>query len=273
MPGVAKTLLARTLAHVAGGEFSRIQFTPDLMPSDVVGTSIFDMQSHTFHVRKGPLFGNVILADEINRAPAKTQSALLEAMQEGQVSIDGETHVLPRPFLVLATQNPVEHEGTYPLPEAALDRFFFKIQVGYPSETEELAILDRHVDGLHAAEEGLERVERVLDAETFDRLRRELAGVRIADEIKGYVVALVRATRSATETRLGASPRAAIVLMTGARALAAIRGRDYVTPDDIQELAHPALEHRILLDPAAELDGLEPRVLLDRILTRVEVPR
>lgn len=273
VPGTAKTLTARTFAALLGGSFQRIQFTPDLMPSDVVGTSIFDMENRDFRVRRGPIFANVVLTDEINRAPAKTQSALLEAMQEGQVSIDGTTHDLPRPHLVLATQNPVEHEGTYPLPEASLDRFFFRVTVDYPSEELEVEILGRHAGGLHSAEEALSSVEPVLEAASLTRARSAMASVRMDEDLLKYVVRLAAATRGSSESRLGASPRAAVVLMTAARALAAVRGRDYVVPDDVHECLVPAWAHRLVLDPGAELDGLLPETFLERVLQQVEVPR
>ena len=273
VPGTAKTLTARTLAALLGSSFSRIQFTPDLMPSDVVGTSIFDMETRDFRVRRGPIFSSVVLADEINRASAKTQSALLEAMQEGQVSIDGTTHDLPEPHLVLATQNPVEHEGTYPLPEASLDRFFFRVRVDYPAQDLEIEILNRHITGLHSAERALADIEPVLDAAPLAAARATVHEVRIESELLAYIVRLAGATRASSESRLGASPRAAVVLMTAARALAAVRGRDYAIPDDIQECLVPAWAHRIILDPGAELDGLLPETFLERVLQQVEVPR
>ncbi|MAG56957.1 MAG: magnesium chelatase [Planctomycetes bacterium] len=273
VPGTAKTLLARTLAKLLGGDFARIQFTPDLMPSDVSGTSVFDLESQSFRVREGPIFANVVLADEINRAPAKTQSALLEAMQEAQVSIDGSSLALPQPHVVIATQNPVEHEGTYPLPEAALDRFFFRVLVDYLEEDLEVEVLARHRDGLHAAEASLDAVTPILAPDAMEAARAEILAVRMDHDLLRYVVQLAQASREAGDSRLGASPRAAVMLMTAARTLAAVRGRDYVVPDDIQETLAPAWSHRIVLDPGAELDGLLPEAFLSRLLQLVPVPR
>jgi MoxR-like ATPase len=273
VPGTAKTLFARTLARLLGGTWARIQFTPDLMPTDIVGTSVFDLDAQTFRVRLGPVFANVVLADEINRAPAKTQSALLEAMQEARVSIDGQSHDLPRPHVVIATQNPVEQEGTYPLPEAALDRFFFRVLVPYPTPEVEADVLARHRDGLHAPEAALVEVQPVLAVDTLLHAQALLRAVRIDDTLVTYLVQLARATRDRPEVRLGVSPRATVVLMTAARTRAAMQGRDYVVPDDIQELIVPAWAHRLILDPGAELDGLTEPALLARILEQVPVPR
>ncbi|MEN8184693.1 MAG: MoxR family ATPase [Myxococcota bacterium] len=267
VPGVAKTLLVRTLAAAIGVRFGRVQFTPDLMPSDVIGTTILDAGAVRF--RPGPLFTDLLLADEINRASAKTQAALLEAMQEGAATVDGVRHELGPWFCVFATQNPVEHEGTYPLPEAELDRFLFKVVVDYPGEVEELEILTRY--------HGLEREplpdEPVLDPGTLAQLRDLASRVIVRPELMTYVSALVRATRADADYALGASPRAGVMLLRAAKAHAALEGRDYVLPEDVQEMCRPALRHRVKLDPAAEVDGLTPDAAVERTLRGVTVPR
>lgn len=272
VPGLAKTLTVTTLAQALHAKFARVQFTPDLLPADLIGTQIYSPKDGTFSARKGPIFANIVLADEINRAPARTQSALLEGMQERHVTIDGVTRPLPRPHCVLATQNPIEHEGTHPLPEAALDRFFFRLHVPYPDEEYEIQVLDRHLEGLHGAEEHLGDVAPVLEGATLATVREEIAAVRVAPEIRAYVVRLARASRAEAAVRLGVSPRASIVLMTAARARAACAGRDWVEPDDVRELLEPAWAHRLILDPEAWIDGATADEVTRRLLERVEVP-
>ena len=269
VPGVAKTLLVRTLARAIDVRFGRIQFTPDLMPSDIVGTPVLDPRVGEFHFRPGPIFTDLLLADEINRASAKTQAALLEAMQERTVTVDGKRHDLGEYFTVFATQNPVEQEGTYPLPEAELDRFLFKIVMSYPSETEERDLLLRH----HVGDEPVGRAQPVFDAEALDRARALVRRVIVSDEIVAYVSTLVRSTRSDFQFALGASPRAGLLLLRAAKANAAVEGRDFVLPEDVQELFLPALRHRVILDPASEVEGLTPDRALERTLRTVTVPR
>ena len=272
-PGVAKTLLVRTLAEALGGSFSRIQFTPDLMPADVTGTSVFHPGEGEFRFRPGPVFAQILLCDEINRAPAKTQSALLEAMQEHSVTIDGTRHELPEPFCAFATMNPIEHEGTYPLPEAQLDRFLFKLVVDYPVpevEARLLAEAHRRPPGSSPSELGLRAVsspEEVLAA------REAVERVEVRDDLPDYVVRLFQETRQSPSLALGASPRAGVMLLRAAKALAAVEGRDYVTPDDVKAVFLPALRHRVVLDPAEEVEGVRPENLLESILDTVEVPR
>jgi MoxR-like ATPase len=270
VPGVAKTLMVRALAATLGLEFGRIQFTPDLMPSDVVGTHVFDISTSRFHLRKGPVFTELLLADEINRAPAKTQSALLEAMQERQVSIDGEQNPLPRTFTVFATQNPVEHEGTYPLPEAQLDRFLLKVHVDYPSEREEDEILSRATIGVGTQALG---VSQVVTREELTALRPLAAEVRVEDEVRRYIRELIRSTRSSPLVLLGAGPRAGVHLLIASRWSAALDGRLFVTPDDVQRMLPQVVSHRLILSPDAELDGLSAAQVLGRVASRVEVPR
>ena len=271
VPGTAKTLLARTVARLVRGSFARIQFTPDLMPSDLLGTSVYEIATSRFSLRFGPIFANVVLADEVNRAPAKTQSALLEAMEERQVSLEGSGRQLPRPFLVLATQNPVEYEGTYPLPEAELDRFLFKALVRYPAANEEEAILRLHDAGKHPRDtiDGLEP----LAAGALDDARREVDATTVADDVVRYVVAIVETSRKSADLHLGASPRAGVHLLRSAKANAAVEGRDFVTPDDVKYLAAAVLRHRFVLKPEAEIEGLDADAVVGRILSRVEVPR
>jgi MoxR-like ATPase len=272
-PGVAKTLLVRALATALGGSYGRIQFTPDLMPADVTGTSVFHPAQGAFHFQPGPVFAQVLLCDEINRAPAKTQSALLEAMQEGAVTADGRRHVLPRPFSVFATQNPVEHEGTYPLPEAQLDRFLFKVLVGYPAPDVEARLLAE----AHARDETATPAElgvrAVAAPEDVLRLRAEAAAVAVREDLPAYVVRILRATRQGGALVLGASPRAGVMLLRAAKARAALSGRAFVLPDDVKAVALPALRHRVVLDPAEEIEGTTADDALQRILDSVEVPR
>ena len=272
-PGVAKTLLVRSLALAIGGDYGRIQFTPDLMPADVTGTSVFLAQTGTFEFRPGPLFAHTLLADEINRAPAKTQSALLEAMQETAVTVDGVRHPLPTPFTVFATQNPIEHEGTYPLPEAQLDRFLLEIRVRYPEpEVEERLLTAASGRPWNATPDQL-GVETVSSPEELDRLRAIVRDVTVREDLIGYVVRLLGATRADGALRLGASPRAGVLLIGAAKALASLEGRTFVTPDDLKAVAAPVLRHRIALDPAEELSGASVDDVLRRILDAVEVPR
>ncbi len=272
-PGVAKTLFVRTLAQALGGSFARIQFTPDLMPADVMGTSIFHPGDGEFRFRPGPIFARFVLCDEINRAPAKTQSALLEAMQEGAVTIDGECHTLPADFCVFATMNPIEHEGTYPLPEAQLDRFLFKIQVTYPlPELEARLLAEAHKRSPSAGPAEL-GVQTVVSPEDFQRARDCIETVEVREDLPAYLVRLFEETRNSPSLVLGASPRAGVMLLRGAKAHAALRGRDYVTTDDIKDIFLPALRHRVALDPAEEIEGVVADDVLSRILDRVEVPR
>ncbi len=273
VPGVAKTLMARALARSVSAEFKRIQFTPDLMPADILGTSIFDLKSQSFVLVKGPIFTDLLLADEINRAPAKTQSALLEAMQERSVSLEGKLSTLSPLFTVIATQNPVESEGTYPLPEAQLDRFLFKIDVGYPADAEEEAILHQVHKGFDAGDLGRAGVNPTTTKEQVLQARGALQEVTIEPPVLAYIRKLVAATRSSPRIRLGAGPRAGVHLLLASKALAALRGRGFVTPDDVRYLAGPVLKHRLLLSPDAELDGATPADVLKEVVNAVEVPR
>ncbi|HEX6060949.1 MAG TPA: MoxR family ATPase, partial [Candidatus Limnocylindria bacterium] len=268
--GTAKTLLARTIAQLVGGTFKRIQFTPDLMPSDIVGTSVYEIATSSFRMRLGPIFANIVLADEVNRAPAKTQSALLEAMEEKQVTLEGDARPLPDPFLVLATQNPVEYEGTYPLPEAELDRFLFKAIMRYPEAAEEHAILRAHDQGQPLSAVGaLARLPAVALAEA----RAEVDRVTVEDSVVDYVVRIVAETRKSPDLLLGASPRAGVHLLRAAKASAALEGRDFVTPDDVKSLVAPTLRHRVVLKAEAEIEGLDADAVLRRALSRLDVPR
>ena len=274
VPGVAKTLLVRTLAHVLGTDFARIQFTPDLMPADITGTNVFNLQRNEFSLIKGPVFTSFLLADEINRAPAKTQSALLQAMQERAVTIDRETHLLSPSFTVFATQNPIEYEGTYPLPEAQKDRFMLKITMTAPDRAEELSLAQRTMtkespEALLA--QGV--VQPVIQAEDLAALREGLAGIVIRDELVAYLVDIVRATRTHESVLVGAGPRATQSLIKAARANAAISGRDFVTPDDVKALARPVLEHRLILRPEFEIEGLTVAEVIQQILQQIAVPR
>jgi MoxR-like ATPase len=273
VPGVAKTLMARTLATTLRADFKRIQFTPDLMPSDVIGTNVFDLQASTFSLRRGPVFTNVLLGDEINRAPAKTQSALLEAMEERQVTIDGVSHPLPNLFMVIATQNPIEYEGTYPLPEAQLDRFLFKVLIDYPTHDEGLQVLRNVHGGFNARRLAQSGIQPVADEAALLAAREEIAAVRVTDAVMDYIQRIVDESRRSPDLSLGGSPRAAIALLNTSKTLAALQGRDYVVPDDIKVLAAPVMRHRIILKPEAEIEGLNADRALERILARVEVPR
>ncbi len=268
VPGVGKTSLAKAIAHSIGGEWRRIQFTPDLLPSDVTGVSIWDRTANDFHFRPGGVFANVVLADEINRASPKTQSALLEAMEERQVTVDASTHRLPPPFMVIATQNPIELEGTYPLPEAQLDRFLMRLRIGYPDRDAELAILDAHSAGDLAPE----ALRPVTSADAIVGWTAELAHLHVAPELKRYIVDLVDATRHHRDLMLGVSPRGALGLQRAARALAASLGRSYVVPDDVKALAPAVLEHRVVLSPEAQLRGVSPAAVIGGVLDAVAVP-
>jgi MoxR-like ATPase len=274
VPGVAKTLLIRTLGHILGCESARIQFTPDLMPTDITGTSVFNLQKQEFTLVKGPVFTTFLLADEINRAPAKTQAALLQAMQERCVTIDRETHSLSPNFTVFATQNPIEYEGTYPLPEAQKDRFMLKISMGYPNQEEEIALASRLL-GTDSPEAILAngRVRKVIDAEDLVALRDALRDLTVRDEILGYLVEVVRKTRNFESVLVGAGPRATQALLLASRALAALSGRDFVTPDDVKSMALPVLEHRLILRPEFEMEGLTVPEAVHKIMEEVAVPR
>lgn len=273
VPGTAKTLIAKTLAMVVSGEFSRVQFTPDLMPSDIVGTSVYDLTTNQFNLKRGPVFTNVLLADEINRAPAKTQSALLECMEERQVSIDGVRHALSPPFMVLATQNPIEYEGTYPLPEAQLDRFLFKLRVDYLVAEVETQILMNYHQGFDATRLEAVGVESVVDSASLQECQKEIQGVTVEDSIFNYIVGLATASRNSDELVLGGSPRASIALLLASKTYAALQGRDYILPDDVKLLAPHVYRHRILLKPDAEIEGLTPDDVIDRLLAEAEIPR
>ncbi len=273
VPGTAKTLLVRAMAAAISGEFRRIQFTPDLMPSDITGTRIFDQQAMEFVFKSGPVFTSLLLADEINRTPPKTQAALLEAMQEHRVTVDGETHDLPAVFMVFATQNPIEFEGTYPLPEAQLDRFLLKILVGYPPADAEEAMLRRVHAGFDANDLQSAGIQPAADVGVIQRCRALIKKVRVEDAMFHYITALVAATRDHRQLVLGASPRASIALLGVGKALAAMRGRDFLIPDDIKSIAPATLRHRLLLRPEAEIEGVSADRVIENILDGLEVPR
>jgi MoxR-like ATPase len=273
VPGTAKTLMARCTAAAMDARFTRVQFTPDLLPSDIVGTSVWRADSAQFEFRPGPIFTDTLLADEINRAPAKTQAALLEAMEERQVTSDGETRPLGDRFLVVATQNPVEYEGTYPLPEAQLDRFFFKLFVDTPDQPTEAAMLRRIDAGFDSHDLVAAGIAPVIDSAALAAARAEVAAVRVSDEVVGYITAIVAATRTSPDLSLGASPRGAIALLRGAKAMAGIQGRDYVIPEDVKDICVPALRHRLVRRAEAELQGIGEVSAVERALARVPVPR
>ncbi|SEU18297.1 AAA family ATPase [Stigmatella erecta] len=269
VPGVAKTLTARSMASALGLAFTRVQFTPDLMPSDILGTNVFHPADNAFRLMRGPVFTEVLVADEINRTPPKTQAALLEAMEERQVTIDGVTHPLPPPFFVVATQNPLELEGTYPLPEAQLDRFLMRVRVGYPEAASEMAMLR----GFHQREGKPATVDRVLEAPTLAELQLRAARVTCDESILSYVVTLIRQTRAHPRIRLGASPRSAQAVLAAAKARAALRGTDFVTPDDVKDVVPSVLNHRLLLKAEAEVEGVTADEVLKQTLEQVQVPR
>lgn len=273
VPGTAKTLLAKTFAACVDLGFRRIQFTPDLMPGDVTGTNVFDFRTHEFHLTRGPVFTEVLLADEINRTPPKTQAALLEAMQERAVTIDGTRHDLGDGFLVIATQNPIEQEGTYPLPEAQLDRFLLEIRIPYPAREAELDLVRLHGHRTGMPDPRAHGVEPQCDLDFLRRARKAVGELRLSDEVLAYLVDLVRATREHPALRCGASPRAANMLATAARAQAALAGRDFVIPDDVKTLALPTLGHRVVLSPSAEIDGETTRSAIEQVLEETPAPR
>lgn len=267
VPGVGKTVLAKAIARSIGSSFKRIQFTPDLLPSDVTGVSIFNPRSAGFEFRQGPIFGQMVLADEINRATPKTQSALLEAMEEAQVTVDGVTHRLPNPFVVLATQNPIEYEGTYPLPEAQLDRFLVRISLGYPGRANELSMLDRQQRG-----HPLDALQQVVPVERLLEAQEAVQEIHVGDDAKEYIVTLVEATRHHDDIYLGASPRGSLALYHASRAWAALQGRDFVLPDDVKALAEPTLAHRVIVSPAARMSGVDSRLAVTTLLRSIPVP-
>lgn len=273
VPGTAKTLAVKTLAHIVGAQFSRIQFTPDLMPSDITGTNVFNMQTSQFGLRQGPIFTDILLADEINRTPPKTQAALLEAMEERQTTIDGERYPLSPIFTVLATENPIEYEGTYPLPEAQLDRFLMKILIGYPEQADEEEIVARWDAGFNSHQLEQVQITPLQDRTVIQQCRREVSQMRMEPGVQKYVVEIVRRTRSHPTILYGASPRASVALLLCSKALAAIRGRDFPTPDDIRDVAPPVLRHRLAMRAEAELDGATADAVISDILKTVEVPR
>ncbi len=273
VPGTAKTLTVKTLARIINAGFGRIQFTPDLMPSDITGTNVFNVASSNFSLRRGPVFTDILLADEINRTPPKTQAALLEAMEERQVTIDGEAYRLSPIFTVLATENPIEYEGTYPLPEAQLDRFLLKIILAYPSQEEEHEVVARWDAGFNARRLEDIAIQALADPDAIARCRTEVRNMRVEPGVQRYIVDIVRRTRDHAAVHYGASPRAAVALLLCAKALSAIRGRDFSTPDDVRDIARPVLRHRLTLRAEAELDGATPDSVIGDILQSAEVPR
>jgi MoxR-like ATPase len=273
VPGTAKTLMVKTLSEIVGARFSRIQFTPDLMPSDITGTNVFNMQTSEFTLRRGPIFTDILLADEINRTPPKTQAALLEAMEERQTTIDGERYQLSPMFTVLATENPIEYEGTYPLPEAQLDRFLLKILIDYPAEHEEQEIVARWNDGFNSHHLERANIQPLPDPASISFSRQEIRDMRMEPGVQKYIVDIVRKTRNHSTVLYGASPRASISMLLCSKALAAIRGRDFPTPDDVRDIAMPVLRHRLALRAEAELDGATTDATVADILKTVEVPR
>ena len=268
-PGLAKTLLARCFAMSMGCNFSRIQFTPDLLPSDITGTYVYNVKSSEFALRRGPIFTNVLLADEINRAPPKTQAALLEAMQERQTTLDGKTHSLTDPFIVIATQNPIEYEGVYPLPEAQLDRFLVRLQLGYPSRAEEVEILKRR---MQRGQEDIQ-LEPIANAETILALQKTVESIHVDDDVLGYVTDIVQSTRAQRQVEVGASPRGSLAIFKLARARAVFHGRDYVIPDDVKEVTSQALVHRMIMKAESWVKGLNPNQIIEEILKTVPVPK
>lgn len=271
VPGIAKTLTAKLVAKTLSVDFSRIQFTPDLMPTDVVGTSVFNVKTSEFTFSRGPIFGNVVLVDEINRAPAKTQSALFEVMEERQITVDGTTYILEFPFLIIATQNPIEQEGTYRLPEAQLDRFLFRIKLNYPNLEQETEILKRFRNDFTL--KSINTVVAVLNKQEIKQCQEIVEKVHIKDEILSYIAQVVTSTRNHSDLSLGASPRASLAIMRAAKAIAAMNGRDFVTPDDVKYVAEPVLNHRIILTAEREMEGVESEDIIKEITERIEIPR
>lgn len=271
VPGIAKTITAKLFAKTLKTDFGRIQFTPDLMPSDILGTSVLNMKTSEFEFKKGPVFSNIILIDEINRAPAKTQSALFEVMEERQITIDGKTYIMNAPFMVLATQNPVEQEGTYALPEAQLDRFIFKIKVDYPSTEEEIIILAQHHERKGRKPETA--IKAILDPSKLAEFKLSVLEVRCEEKILTYIAKIISKTRTHTHLFLGASPRASLAVLNTAKALAAMKGRDFVIPEDVKKALYPVLNHRIILSPEREMEGITPENVIDMIVQSVEIPR
>lgn len=273
VPGTAKTLMAKTLAYLIKTKSTRIQFTPDLMPSDILGTNVFDLSTGQFHLKKGPIFTQILLADEINRAPAKTQSALLEAMEEGQVDLDGERYPLAPPFMVIATQNPIEYEGTYPLPEAQLDRFLFKVLVPHPPLEVDVEVLRRFHHGFDPHDLPGTGMKPILTAEAIQQIQETIQSVIVEEGILHYIANIVMASRQSPDLILGASTRAASHVLLAAKTYAAIQGREYVTPDEVKYVINPVFRHRLILKPEAEIEGLDPDAVLEILLNQVEVPR
>lgn len=273
VPGTAKTLMAKTLAHLIQAQFTRIQFTPDLMPSDILGTSVFDITSGKFYLKKGPIFTQILLADEINRAPAKTQSALLETMEERQISLEGERYLLAPPFMVIATQNPIEYEGTYPLPEAQLDRFLFKVLVSYSPLETEVEVLRRYHRGFDAHDLSAAKLQAILTPERIAQVRQLIRQVTVEEGILTYIAQVAAASRQSPDITLGASTRASTHVLLAAKTFAALQGRNFVTPDDIKFVVLPVYRHRLLLKPEAEIEGLDADAVVQRLLNQVEVPR
>lgn len=271
VPGIAKTLTVKLLAKTFKADFKRIQFTPDLMPSDVIGTNVFNMKTSEFYFRQGPIFSNIILIDEINRAPAKTQAALFEVMEEKQITVDGETYNLGFPLFIVATQNPIEQEGTYKLPEAQLDRFLFRIKIKYPSQEEEFNILQRFREDTQ--DDVSKQISSVFTPTTLKKCMDAIQKVHIKDELLKYIASVTDLTRSSGDLFLGGSPRASLAIMRTSKALAALNGRDFVTPDDVQFVTYPVLNHRIILTPEREMEGLEPEDIIRELIKKVEVPR
>lgn len=271
VPGIAKTLTAKLFARTLNTGFSRIQFTPDLMPSDVLGTSVLNMKNSEFEFKPGPIFSNIVLIDEINRAPAKTQAALFEVMEERQITIDGKMNTMKAPFMVLATQNPIEQEGTYALPEAQLDRFLFKIEVDYPTAEEELSILKGHQKRKGKLPET--DIQAVLEPERLEEIKTQIHEIKIEEKLLEYITQIVGKTRNHPHLYLGASPRASIAIMNGAKAMAAINGRDFVIPEDIRKMLQPVMAHRLILSPDREMEGLRPKDIIEMISHSVEIPR
>jgi MoxR-like ATPase len=271
VPGIAKTLAAKLMAKTIDTGFSRIQFTPDLMPSDIIGTSVFNLKTSEFDFKKGPVFSNIILIDEINRAPAKTQSALFELMEEQQVTVDGQTYKMDDPFIVFATQNPVEQEGTYKLPEAQLDRFLFKIEIGYPSVEEEISIIAKHHQNPILT--SLNEIQKILTPSKVSEYQRTIKSVIVEDNLIRYIAEIVNKTRNNNSLFLGASPRASLAILNGSKAMAALNGRDFVKPEDIKEMVYPVLNHRIILTPEKEMEGISTKKVIGQNIESVEIPR